>query len=90
MRFLPFLFVLICPLMMFGMMFMHRPGRHGAHGRDAASDHAADHEHSTDQSLDDLLDSRDDLHARLEALDARISTFERDETSGRPTAQIGA
>jgi hypothetical protein len=86
-RFLPFLFVLICPLMMFGMMFMmHRPGRHGAHGNDAASDPAPSHGRPMDQSVDDLLDSRDDLRSRLEALDARISTFERDEASGEPTA----
>jgi hypothetical protein len=89
-RFVPFLFVLICPLMMFGMMFMHRLGRHGARGSNATSDPAPDHGHPTDESVDDLLDSRDDLRSRLEALDARISTFEREETSWKSKAQIGA
>jgi hypothetical protein len=76
--FLPYLFILICPLM---MLFMMR-GMHGQRSHDARDQGAFD-EHGRlrqGQSLTLLADERDRLEEQLAELDAEI-----DAKAGRAT-----
>ena len=74
---LPILFVLICPLMMLFMMRgMHGLGkrandRHAGHDRPGASGGRDDDEVAA------LLEERDQLEARVEELEARMSHLDR-------------
>lgn len=88
--FLPYLFILVCPLM---MLFMMR----GMHGRrsDNAPGHGAFDEHGTlrrGQSLTSLNDERDRLEEQLAELDAEIdanaASAERSHGSAVPTEQL--
>ena len=70
---LPFVFILICPLM---MLFMMR-GMHG-HGGQAADKQAGSErkgiaEGSEDQSVADLREQRDQLEVRVQELEAQMS-----------------
>ena len=76
--FLPYLFILICPLMMFFMM----RGMHGQRSHDARDQGTVD-EHGTlrqGQSLTSLTDERARLEEQLAELDAEI-----DAKAGRAT-----
>jgi len=74
---LPFIFILICPLM---MLFMMR----GMHGRGT---HSADHHPGSDQQgmlaegeapqIVELRQQRDELEARVDELEAQMSRIER-------------
>jgi TolA-binding protein len=74
---LPFLFILICPLM---MLFMMR----GMHGRDA---HPAENGTPDAQSIRDagedqiaeLRQQRDQLEARVDELEAQLGRIERSQ-----------
>ena len=74
---LPFLFILICPLM---MLFMMR-GMHGR-GAHAADQHPGPGQESVLEGREDpevatLLEQRDRLEARVEELEAQMSRFQR-------------
>lgn len=74
---LPFLFILICPLM---MLFMMR-GMHG-HGAHAGDQHPGPGQESVLEGREDpevatLLEQRDRLEARVEELEAQMSRFQR-------------
>ena len=88
--FLPYLFILVCPLM---MLFMMR-GMHG-HRSDNAHGQGAFDEHGTlrqGQSLTLLTDERDRLEEQLAELDAEIDAkaarAEQSHESAAQTAQL--
>jgi cell division protein FtsB len=72
---LPFIFILICPLMMLFMMRgMHGRGAHAAE-QDAA-DRKGIHEAGEDQ-LAELREQRDQLEARVDELETQLARIER-------------
>lgn len=74
---LPFIFILICPLM---MLFMMR-GMHGR-GADSADQHARSDEQGMlaageDQQIVELRQQRDQLEARVDELEAQMGRIEQ-------------
>ena len=79
----PFVFVLICPLM---MLFMMR-GMHGSRSRadrlkSETSQHGASPA-SDDAEVAALREERDDLRARIEQLEGQVSRLERSQAGAR-------
>jgi len=69
---LPYLFILVCPLMMLFMMRgMHGHRSDNAHGQGAADEHGTLRQ---GQSLTSLTDERARLREQLAELDAEIDT----------------